>query len=69
MKEVAEKPIDVAKSSYGHFLVCRLIALAGKEELAGQQPAWASQHCSAHLTARYCLPGQSSGVPGDCVGQ
>ena len=47
MKEVAEKPIDVAKSSYGHFLVCRLIALAGKEELAGQRPAWASQHCSA----------------------
>ena len=48
MKEVAEKPIDVAKSSYGHFLVCRLIALAGKEELAGQRPAW--PHGTALLT-------------------
>ena len=51
MQEVAEKPIDVAKSSYGHFLVCRLIALAEKEELAGQWPARASQHCSALIFA------------------
>ena len=51
MKEVAEKPIDVAKSSYGHFLVCRLIALAGKEELAGQRPAW--PHNTALLTVSH----------------
>ena len=45
VQEVLPRLVDLAKNPYGHFLICKLLASATKQTLAGDRLAMALCGC------------------------
>jgi len=52
VEEVLPRLVDLAKNPYGHFLICKLLASATKQTLAGDCPQWHSACACMETFAR-----------------
>lgn len=63
-KEAAPRVVDLAKSSYGHFLLSKLITAAPKSQIAGMFEEVLHEHGSdADDAVKYCVILLTAGLP------
>lgn len=50
LAEATPRVVDLAKSSYGHFLLCKLITAAPKKDFPGTDPTFTvmQRYCEGH---------------------